>query len=84
MVYHRSRDAQAAGVEWSEKDLTDIKRIQNTGFKVSITGGIDIKDIKFFQGLKPFCFIAGRTIRGEDALEKAKLLRDEIQKYFGN
>lgn len=39
VVYHRSRDAQAAGVAWGEADITAIKRLSDMGFKVTVTGG---------------------------------------------
>ena len=39
VVYHRSRDAQAAGVAWSEADISAIKRLSDMGFKVTVTGG---------------------------------------------
>lgn len=38
VVYHRSRDAQAAGVAWGEADITAIKRLSDMGFKVTVTG----------------------------------------------
>lgn len=39
VVYHRSRDAQAAGVAWGEADISAIKRLSDMGFKVTVTGG---------------------------------------------
>lgn len=43
MVYHRSRDAQAAGVAWGEADITAIKRLSDMGFKVTVTGGLALE-----------------------------------------
>ena len=40
VVYHRSRDAQAAGVAWGEADISAIKRLADMGFKVTVTGGL--------------------------------------------
>lgn len=39
VVYHRSRDAQAAGVAWGDADISAIKRLSDMGFKVTVTGG---------------------------------------------
>ena len=45
VVYHRSRDAQAAGVGWGESDIAAIKRLSDMGFKVTITGGLALEDL---------------------------------------
>ncbi|WP_391592121.1 3-keto-L-gulonate-6-phosphate decarboxylase [[Mycoplasma] cavipharyngis] len=82
VVYHRSRDAQAAGVNWTKTDLEKIEQLDQAGFKVSITGGLAAKDIKFFKNSNPAIFIAGRTIRGENAVSEAKNFVREINKYF--
>lgn len=82
VVYHRSRDAQLAGVLWNQTDLDQIKMIQDHGMLVSITGGIETNDIAFFKDLNPYCFIAGRYIRGKDGLQNVLALKAEINKYF--
>lgn len=84
VVYHRSRDAQLAGVNWTQKDLDNIGMLHKCGMQISITGGLCAEDIKFFKETKPSIFIAGRTIRGHDALNQAKQFRKEILKYFKN
>ena len=50
VVYHRSRDAQAAGVAWGEADISAIKRLSGMGFKVTVTGGLALEDLPLFQG----------------------------------
>ncbi len=45
VVYHRSRDAQAAGVAWGEADITAIKRLSDMGFKVTVTGGLALEGV---------------------------------------
>ena len=83
VVYHRSRDAQASGVKWSQEDLNNIKKLSDLGFKVSVTGGIEIEDIKFFKGLPVYIFIAGRTIRdANNPQETAKKFQEEINRYW--
>ncbi|STI83089.1 3-keto-L-gulonate-6-phosphate decarboxylase [Escherichia coli] len=51
VVYHRSRDAQAAGVAWGEADITAIKRLSDMGFKVTVTGGLALEDLPLFKGI---------------------------------
>ena len=62
VVYHRSRDAQAAGVAWGEADITAIKRLSDMGFKVTVTGGLALEDLPLFKGIPIHVFIAGRSI----------------------
>ncbi len=49
VVYHRSRDAQAAGVAWGEADISAIKRLADMGFKVTVTGGLALEDLPLFR-----------------------------------
>lgn len=53
VVYHRSRDAQAAGVAWGEADISAIKRLSDMGFKVTVTGGLALEDLPLFQDPYP-------------------------------
>lgn len=62
VVYHRSRDAQAAGVAWGEADITAIKRLSDMGFKVTVTGGLALEDLPLFKGIPIHVFIAGRSV----------------------
>ncbi|MDZ7293602.1 3-keto-L-gulonate-6-phosphate decarboxylase UlaD [Mycoplasmopsis pulmonis] len=82
-VWHRSRDAQAAGAKWSKNDLDSIKKLIDLGFKVTVTGGIEVDDIKFFKDLPIYIFIAGRSIRdAKNPEQAAKDFQDEIRKYW--
>ncbi|SMB53775.1 3-keto-L-gulonate 6-phosphate decarboxylase [Serratia proteamaculans] len=63
VVYHRSRDAQAAGVAWSEADIGAIRRLSDMGFRVAVTGGLALDDLPLFKGIPIHVFIAGRSIR---------------------
>ncbi|SHE33406.1 3-dehydro-L-gulonate-6-phosphate decarboxylase [Thermoanaerobacter uzonensis DSM 18761] len=84
VVYHRGRDAQAAGQTWDVHDLNNIERLINMGFKVSVTGGITVKDLKLFKDMAINIFIAGRSIRdSKDPLEAAKEFKTAIKKYWG-
>lgn len=73
VVYHRSRDAQASGVGWTENDITKIKKLCDMGFKVTITGGITINDLDKFNLLPIYIIIAGRAIRDFEYPKKAAL-----------
>ena len=61
-IYHQSRDALLAGETWGEKDLTKVKKLIDMGFRVSVTGGLDVDTLKLFEGVDVFTFIAGRGI----------------------
>ncbi len=83
VVYHRSRDSQAAGVNWGEADLSKIKKLCDMGFKVTVTGGVAVEDIKLFKDLPIYIFIAGRSIRdAKDPKAAAKAFHDEFNKYW--
>ncbi len=85
VVYHRSRDAQAAGKNWGEEDLDKIGKLCEMGFKVTVTGGLSIEDIKLFKDYPIYCFIAGRSIRdAENSEGAAKAFKEEIKKYWSN
>lgn len=39
-IYHRSRDAELAGVGWTDADLNKMRALSDLGLELSITGGI--------------------------------------------
>jgi 3-dehydro-L-gulonate-6-phosphate decarboxylase len=65
-VYHRGRDAQAAGKGWDETDLSKIRRLVDMGMQVSVTGGLTPEDLGYFRGIPVKAFIAGRSLYGAD------------------
>lgn len=84
VVYHRSRDAQAAGKGWEQSDLDKIGALVDLGFKVTITGGLNVEDLDFFKDYPIYCVIAGRGIR--DAANPAQAAQDfkaEIARIWG-
>ena len=82
-VYHQSRDALLSGETWSESDLNKIKKLSEMGFKVSVTGGLEIDTLKLFKDIDVFTFIAGRSIRdAENPDKEAKKFKEEISKYW--
>lgn len=83
VVWHRSRDNELNGVKWGEKDIQICKKLADMGFKLTITGGVTVDDIKLFKDIPVYIFIAGRSIR--DALNPelaAKEFKNEFNKYW--
>ncbi|NLU15506.1 MAG: 3-keto-L-gulonate-6-phosphate decarboxylase UlaD [Serratia liquefaciens] len=84
VVYHRSRDAQAAGVAWSDEDIAAIRRLADMGFKVTVTGGLALGDLPLFQGIPIHVFIAGRSIRdAADPVAAAREFKRTIAQLWG-
>ncbi|ELR66657.1 3-keto-L-gulonate 6-phosphate decarboxylase [Photobacterium marinum] len=82
-IYHRSRDAELAGVGWTEADLEKMRQLSELGLELSITGGIVPEDIYLFEGIKAKTFIAGRALAGEKGRETAEALRAQIDRFWG-
>ncbi|MDH7483030.1 MAG: 3-keto-L-gulonate-6-phosphate decarboxylase UlaD [Spirochaetales bacterium] len=74
VVYHRGRDAQAAGQGWGPEDLEKIQRLHEMGFELSITGGLVVEDLPLFKSIPVKVFIAGRSIR--DAADPVQAARE--------
>ncbi|MDW6003019.1 3-keto-L-gulonate-6-phosphate decarboxylase UlaD [Vibrio mangrovi] len=81
-IYHRSRDAQAAGVGWSEQDLMLMKQLSDTGLELSITGGIVPEDIHLFKDIRAKSFIAGRALANHNGKAIAREFREQINHYW--
>lgn len=81
-IYHRSRDAELAGVGWTEADLVKMRALSELGIELSITGGIVPEDIHLFEGIKAKTFIAGRALAGEKGKQTAEALKTEIDRFW--
>ncbi|WP_375749447.1 3-keto-L-gulonate-6-phosphate decarboxylase UlaD [Vibrio sp. HN007] len=81
-IYHRSRDAQAAGVSWTEEDLKIMKELSDLGIELSITGGIVPQDIHLFKNINAKAFIAGRALASEGGQQTADAFHNEFEKYW--
>ncbi|MER0304104.1 3-keto-L-gulonate-6-phosphate decarboxylase UlaD [Vibrio vulnificus] len=81
-IYHRSRDAELAGVGWTEADLNKMRQLSQLGLELSITGGIVPEDIYLFEGIKAKTFIAGRALAGEQGQQTAEALKAQINSYW--
>jgi len=81
-IYHRSRDAELAGVNWTEGDLKKMQSLSGLGIELSITGGIVPEDVHLFQDISVKAFIAGRALAGENGVEIAGQFARQITKYW--
>lgn len=81
-IYHRSRDAELAGIGWTEHDLEKMQQLSDLGFELSITGGIVPEDIHLFAGIKTKTFIAGRALAGEQGKQIAAALNTQISQFW--
>ncbi|SHO55329.1 3-keto-L-gulonate-6-phosphate decarboxylase UlaD [Vibrio quintilis] len=82
VIYHRSRDAKAAGVCWGQADLTRMKDLSDLGLSVSVTGGIVPEDIHLFREIDVQAFIAGRALTGSNGVQIAESFHQEINRYW--
>ena len=83
-IYHQSRDALLAGETWGQKDLDKVKKLVDMGFRVSVTGGLNVETLKLFEGIDVFTFIAGRAItQAPDPLKAVNALQAEIVRLWG-
>lgn len=84
VVYHQSRDALLAGESWGNKDLEKVQKLIEMGFKVSVTGGLELETLKIFKGMEIYCFIAGRSLRDAKSPRKeAQRWQEEISRIWG-
>lgn len=84
MVYHRGWDEQAADRVWGEDDLAVIRQLIDMGFKMTVTGGITVELVPFFQELPVSVIIAGRAIhQADDPRASARELRGAIARLWG-
>lgn len=84
VIYHQSRDALLAGGTWGESDLQKVTRLIEMGFRVSVTGGLDVATLKLFEGLDVYTFIAGRGIaEAPDPALAAREFKAEIKRIWG-
>ncbi|MFQ3175845.1 MAG: 3-dehydro-L-gulonate-6-phosphate decarboxylase [Psychromonas sp.] len=81
-IYHRSRDAEQAGVNWTVEDLVKMSRLSEIGIELNITGGIVPEDLHLFKNLKVKSFIAGRALASAQGREIAQSFHREIAKHW--
>lgn len=83
-IYHQSRDALLSGESWGEKDLKKVKKLIEMGFRVSVTGGLNIETLNLFKGIDVYTFIAGRGITKADNPRQAAIdFQNKIKEIWG-
>lgn len=84
LVYHREWDEQAAGRQWGDSDLVTVRQLIDMGFKVTITGGLNVELLPFFQSLPVSVIICGRGIRETaDPRASARQFRLAVAELWG-
>ncbi|WP_020611093.1 3-keto-L-gulonate-6-phosphate decarboxylase UlaD [Sediminispirochaeta bajacaliforniensis] len=79
-IYHRGRDAAAAGQNWSDEDIQKIRHLGEMGFAVSVTGGLAPQDLSLFRGIPVKCFIAGRSLyEAKNPIAAARAFKQAIR-----
>lgn len=83
-IYHRGRDAQASGQQWSDADLSRMKALSDIGLELSITGGVTPADLPLFKEINAKAFIAGRALAGAaNPAQVAAEFHAQIQAIWG-
>ena len=84
MVYHRGWDEQIFDRQWQPEDLVVIQQLIDMGFKVTVTGGITVELLPFFQDLPVSVIITGRAIhQAPDPAASARQIRSTIHRLWG-
>ncbi|RLM26724.1 3-keto-L-gulonate-6-phosphate decarboxylase [Brenneria alni] len=83
-IYHRGRDAQASGQNWSQDDLKTMAALTELGIELSITGGITPADLPLFSDISVQAFIAGRALAdAENPSAIATAFHQQINAIWG-
>lgn len=84
MVYHRGWDEEGSGGRlWNEKDFNVISDLTDLGYKITVTGGLDVTNIHLFKDLNVEALVFGRAIhQAVEPLRAAQLIREEVEKYW--
>ncbi len=85
MVYHRGWDEQTFARQWEAEDKVVIRQLIDMGFKITVTGGITVDLLPFFQDLPVSIIIAGRAIhQAPDPAASANQFRSTIARLWGS
>lgn len=83
VIYHRSRDAEFAGVNWTDDDFKKMTALSEIGIQLNITGGIVPEDLHLFKDLKVKSFIAGRALANAESAKIAQSFHQQIADHWG-
>ncbi|MHA2937894.1 3-keto-L-gulonate-6-phosphate decarboxylase UlaD [Vibrio sp. RC27] len=81
-IYHRSRDAELAGVTWTDADLEKMHALSGIGIELSVTGGIVPADLHLFKEINVKSFIAGRALAADNGEDVATEFHQAIAQNF--
>ena len=85
MVYHRGWDEQTFDRQWEGEDKVIIRKLLDMGFRITVTGGITVDLLPFFQDLPVSVIIAGRAIhQADDPAASAQEFRSAIHRLWGS
>lgn len=83
LIYHRSAEVVEKEEKWDQRTLSELKRLSDMGFLLSITGGLELSEIQLFKEIPVYCFIAGRKIcNARNPLETAMEYQKEIRRVY--
>lgn len=84
LIMHRGHEADSVVEGWSSARLDLLSQAADSGFIVSVTGGVSVSEVSCFTGIDVGIFIAGRSIRRAEqphvaALELRTAIRELCQ-----
>lgn len=83
LIYHRSGEVVEKEEKWDQRTLSELKRLSDMGFLLSITGGLELSEIQLFKEIPVYCFIAGRKIcNARNPLDTAMEYQKEIRRVY--
>jgi len=85
LIYHPSSEVSDLNKDkWHQGNLDTVQKLNDLGFKVTVTGGIKSSDIVKFKDVPVFTFISGRAIaKADNPTESAKEFQTAISDTFG-
>jgi len=84
-IYHRGRDAQASGQQWSPQDLDTMQALSALGLALSVTGGITPDELPQCKQIDVKAFIVGRALsESADGLATAAEFHQAIANIWGH
>lgn len=76
IIFHHARDGAH---RWNAADVEQVRRLQEIGYQVSVTGGLDRESIRLFKEQPAFAFIAGRALYGsKEPAKEARAFKEAM------
>jgi len=85
LIYHPASEVSDLNKDkWHQGNLDTVQKLNDLGFKVTVTGGMKASDISKFKDVPVFTFISGRAIaKAENPSVSANAFQDAISNTFG-